>query len=103
VTVAYLVLYEGKPRDKAAFDRYYREQHVPILRRFPNIRAIRIHTGTRESVLYMLVEMRFDSLEHLDLALASEARAEARRDRDKFPAFDGTIRHQTVVTEDVTT
>ena len=38
-----LVALYGKPRDSAHFDRYYREVHVPLAKKIPNLRRFTIH------------------------------------------------------------
>jgi uncharacterized protein (TIGR02118 family) len=44
--------------------------------------------------VYMIVEMLFDDIEAVEVAMASPERAEAAKDRFNFPNFYGTIRHQ---------
>jgi uncharacterized protein (TIGR02118 family) len=109
VSVSYFVRYEGSAENGAEFLRYYREQHAPILARFPGIRGIVLHTPVQwhdpfpvKPDRFMLVaQMIFDSAEDLDRALASEARAEAREDFARFPRFEGAVFHQAVVSEEV--
>jgi uncharacterized protein (TIGR02118 family) len=108
MSVSYFVRYEGTAENGAEFLRYYREQHAPILARFPGIRGIVLHTPTectdtfpvRGDRFMLLAQMIFDSEEDLDRALQSEARAEAREDFGRFPRFEGTVFHQAVVSEE---
>ena len=102
MTVSYFVRYCGPNRDDGAFVARYRDVHVPLLLDFPGIRSVVLRTplavadrfavvpaGTR-----LLAEMRFDDRAALEAALASPARARAREDFARMPAFDGTIAHE---------
>ena len=109
MSVSYFVRYEGTAADAGEFVRYYREEHAAILRRFPGIRSIVLHTPiawrdpfpVQPDRFLMLAQMIFDSREDLDRALGSEARAEARRDFARFPRFEGSVFHQAALTEEV--
>lgn len=99
---AYLVLYEGRPRDPHAFLRYYVEEHVPLVWRFPAIRGVEIDLGRDEGDFFMVVRLLFDDLEDLRAAITSEARERARADMNQnFPEFEGRVRHQVVERADV--
>lgn len=109
MSVSYFVRYEGTAQDAAEFVRYYREQHVAILARFPGIRGIVVHTPVEwhdrfpvnPDRFMMMAQMIFDSAGDLDRALESEARAEARLDFAKFPRFEGNVYHQAVNSEEL--
>lgn len=71
-----LVALYGKPRDPAHFDRYYREVHVPLARKIPNIRRFTIHKTLGspqegEPPFYCLTEVYWDDLATARNALAS--------------------------------
>jgi len=99
--VSYFVSYRGASPG-AAFLRHYRERHAEILKSFPGIRGLVLHTPVDWTDPYpvnpggriLLAQMQFDSVAALDGALASEARARAREDFRTFPAFAGTVTHQ---------
>jgi uncharacterized protein (TIGR02118 family) len=98
---AYLVLYEGRPRDPEAFLRHYVERHVPLLWEFPGIRDVEVGLG-RDSDVFMVVRLVFDDLDTLRKAITSTQRARARTDMlENFPPFEGRVHHH--VTEVVTT
>lgn len=106
MSVSYFVRYDVAARDLGAFVRYYREQHVAILSKWPGLRRVMLHTPmewndpspvSRGSAV-LLAQLEFDSVEALDHALASPARAEARRDFERFPPFEGTVTHQAMQT-----
>ncbi len=107
--VSYFVRYEGQAENADAFLAYYRNSHVPVLARFPGIRRIILHTPVSCQDPYaihpdrfsLLVQMVFDSPEHLDRALHSPARAAARADFGGFPPFHGTVYHQAVLSHEV--
>jgi uncharacterized protein (TIGR02118 family) len=92
---AVLVVYDGRPDDPERFLRYYLEIHVPLVWKFPRVRAIQIERVV-DGDIFMIARFLFDTAEDARAALASPERAVARVDRDKFPAFRGTIRHQIV-------
>jgi len=103
------VRYEGAAENPEAFVARYRDQHVPILARFPGIRRIVLHTPAAWTDPYpvqpdrfaLIAQMIFDSQTDLENALRSEARAAAREDFGKFPPFHGTVYHQAAVSAEV--
>jgi uncharacterized protein (TIGR02118 family) len=100
--VSYFVSYRGASPAATEFLRHYRDRHAEILRGFPGIRGLVLHTPVDWTDPYpvnpggriLLAQMQFDSVAALDGALASEARAQARADFRTFPAFEGTVTHQ---------
>ncbi len=93
---AYLVIYEGKPKDPEAFIKYYMSSHIPIVWTFPRIRGIEIQKGVDEGDFFMITRLIFDTLEDLRLAITSPERDRARADMANFPPFDGQVRRQAV-------
>ena len=109
MSVSYFVRYDISTPDALAFVARYRERHVPILARWPGIRRVVLHTPvewndpfaiTRGSAM-LLVELEFETAEALRKALFSNERAEARLDFQGFPAFNGTVTHQAMSSEEV--
>jgi uncharacterized protein (TIGR02118 family) len=81
MTARFLALYET-PADPAAFDRHYREVHIPIARRLPGLRRYTIGrdlTAVRcDFPHYMVAELDWDTMDELRAAFASpEGRATA--------------------------
>ncbi|HEU0009944.1 MAG TPA: EthD family reductase [Verrucomicrobiae bacterium] len=73
--VRLLVLY-GQPKDTAAFDKYYREVHIPIARRMHGLKKWTVGkvTGTPDdepSPYYYLVDLYMESREDFDELLRS--------------------------------
>ena len=107
MTCSYLVRYRGMPEDPERFLDHYRTQHATILRAYPNIRSCLLHRGVpwadpvavRPDDLFALAELRFDSIEDLNAALASDVRQRSRLDFVNFPRFVGEVSHQAVITE----
>src|SRR3954447_9121710 len=95
MSAAVLVIYDGQPEDPERFLRHYLEVHVPLVWAFPRIRAVQVER-TVDGDLFMIARFLFDTAADARAALESPERAIARADRDKFPAFAGTIRHQIV-------
>ena len=73
--VRLLVLY-GQPKDPAAFDKYYREVHIPIARRMKGLKKWTVGrvTGTADgqpSPYYYLADLYMESREDFDKLLSS--------------------------------
>jgi uncharacterized protein (TIGR02118 family) len=71
-----LVAMYGKPRDPAHFDRYYRDVHVPLAKKIPDIRRFTIHKvlgspQEGEPPVYCLTEVYWDDVGTARKALAS--------------------------------
>ncbi|HEX3570025.1 MAG TPA: EthD family reductase [Acidobacteriaceae bacterium] len=45
--MTYLLVQYGVPADAAAFDRYYRETHIPLAKTIPGLREYTISSGPR--------------------------------------------------------
>jgi len=106
MSVSYFVRYDIRSRDLPAFLSYYRDQHVRVLSSWPGLRRVLLHTAAEwtdpspvnRGTSVLLAQMEFDSVESLNRALASPQRAEARRDFERFPPFEGTVTHQAMQT-----
>jgi uncharacterized protein (TIGR02118 family) len=100
MSAAVLVIYDGKPEDPEGFLRYYIDVHVPLVWAFPKIRAVQIER-TVEGDVFMIARFLFDTAADARAALDSPERAVARADRDHFPPFEGTVRHQIVEVHEI--
>jgi uncharacterized protein (TIGR02118 family) len=60
--VRFLVLY-GRPDDTEAFDRHYRDVHIPLARQLPGLRRYTVSRGvtvmTGEDPSYLIAELDF--------------------------------------------
>ncbi len=100
--VTYFVRYQGLPRPADDFVSDYGGRHVDILRRWPGIRRIVLHTPiawndphpVRRDPTDFLTEMTFASAEALHEALNSEARTLARHDRANLKHGAALVTHQ---------
>ena len=88
------VIYQGQPRDAAAFDDYYWKTHLPGVARWPRIRKIALATGEPGEEIYQICDLYFDSVEDLQAALTSPERKVTLEDTKGFPVFDGQIKRQ---------
>jgi len=86
---------EGGPEATAAFLRRYETEHLPLVRRVPGLRALRVGRVVRtlgESDLFLVARLVFDDQAALDAALASEPmRAAARVLREIAPGIVTTV------------
>ncbi|MCA1841657.1 MAG: EthD family reductase [Actinobacteria bacterium] len=96
MSAAYLVVYEGKPEEPEEFLRYYLDVHVPIIWTWPGVERVEVQRGIDGGDFFMVARFTFPSPDALRAALESEGRERARKDRESFPPFHGTIRHQAV-------
>lgn len=109
MSVSYFVRYDIVTPDAAGFVEHYRAHHVPILARWPGMRRVILHTSVRTKdafpvnagEAFLLAQLEFESQADLEAALASPQRAEARRDFERFPAYEGTVVHQAMASEEV--
>lgn len=73
MTARFLAVYET-PADPGAFDRHYREVHIPLLRRLPGLRR---YTISRDVIplhgepYYLIAELDWDTMDGLRDAFAS--------------------------------
>jgi uncharacterized protein (TIGR02118 family) len=80
MTARFLALYQT-PAEAAAFDRHYREVHIPLGRRLPGLRRYTVSravTPVRGAPCYLVAELDWDTMDDLRAAFASpEGRATA--------------------------
>ena len=80
MTARFLALYQA-PADPEAFDRHYREVHIPLACQLPALRRHTLGRGAtaiRGAPYYLVAELEWDSTEDLRAAFASpEGRATA--------------------------
>jgi uncharacterized protein (TIGR02118 family) len=75
-----MVLYRT-PKDKAAFDKYYFETHVPLAKKLPGLRKYEVSQGgvrspVGDSGVHRVAVLHFDDLRAIETAFASaEGRA----------------------------
>jgi uncharacterized protein (TIGR02118 family) len=106
---SFLVHYPGEPRDLNEWLTYYLNHHPPIMRRFPGLRELEIHTRVDwiDALPWQRVhhfqrnKIVFDSAEALERALHSPVRDEMKADRGHFPPFTGGNVHHPMATETV--
>lgn len=79
-----LIALYNAPQDREQFRKHLSEVHLPIVARFPKLRALRVGfepaAGDQPSPYFAVVECDFDSEADLGSALGSEAGAEAVAD-----------------------
>jgi uncharacterized protein (TIGR02118 family) len=90
-----LVVLYNAPEDADAFDAHYRDVHMPIVSRYPNLRDVRLSklhgVAGRDPAFYLMAEMTFDSAADLDEALMSEAGAASAKDLRNFAGAGVTM------------
>ena len=90
-----LIALYNVPDDTDAFDAHYRDVHMPIVSRYPNLRDVRLSkpagVAGRAAAYHLMAEMVFDSVADLDAALSSDAGAESARDLRNFAGAGVTM------------
>ena len=105
--LALCAYYEGiVPENQQAFDQYVESVHLPLVARYPRLRALRYFKGVpRDGVApkyYLSFELFFDSLEDFQVAAKSEARDRAVEDAKNLAArFQGEIHHVMYQVKDI--
>lgn len=87
-----------KPGFEEAFNRYIREQLVPLWTRFPGAQEVRvlrqIECDVNDPHLEMVLSVRYPSRESIDIALASDVRMKSKEvSKALIDMFDGTVFH----------
>ena len=96
----FLVLYDA-PADPAAFDRHYREVHVPLALALPGLRRFTISHDVRglgSEPCHLVARLEWDSVAQMHAALASPEGRAAGADLANLPA---TVRSMTFDTEEL--
>ena len=109
MSVSYFVRYDISTRDLEGFIDSYRKNHVALVACWPGLRRMVLHTPVEwmdpfpvnRGRAVLLAQLEFESLEAMNAAFASPERAEARKDFQKFPPFEGTVVHQAMASEEV--
>lgn len=90
-----LVLYDH-PRNVDAFERYYREMHIPLALKVPGVRTIAVsdgpvHSMTGASEHYLIASLTFDSMADLQAGLSSPEGQVAAADLPNFATGGVTL------------
>lgn len=73
MTARFLALYDT-PADPEAFDRHYRQVHIPLLRRLRGLRRYSVGrdlTALYGAPYYLVTELEWDTMDELRAAFAS--------------------------------
>jgi uncharacterized protein (TIGR02118 family) len=93
--MAQLLALYNTPADRAAFDRYYRDTHIPLAKKIPGLRSYSISVGPVEALAgnapYLVACLDFDSMADLRTALASPAGQAAAADVSNFASGGATL------------
>ncbi|MBA3906236.1 MAG: EthD family reductase [Pseudonocardiales bacterium] len=75
MTATFLVIY-STPTDPEAFDKHYREVHLPLAKALPGLRRYALATApqmVRGGVCYLVATLEWDSIAELRAAFGSPA------------------------------
>jgi uncharacterized protein (TIGR02118 family) len=88
MSVALLVIYEIEPEDPQAFWDYYLGTHIPLAKKFPNLKRVEIDKGV-DGDIFLMTRLIYDNLEDLKASADSPEREKAKADMAQFPALQG--------------
>ncbi|MGN6549461.1 MAG: EthD family reductase [Pararhizobium sp.] len=92
------------PKSAEAFDRYYRDTHIPLAKKIPGLRRYDISTGGvgglgGDTPYHLVATLAFDSRADIEKALSSPEGQVVAKDLDNFA--DGGVELLIFDTEDV--
>jgi uncharacterized protein (TIGR02118 family) len=101
--VRFMVLYD-QPEDAEAFDRHYREVHIPLAKKLPGLRRYTISRNARSvrggDAYYLVAELDWDDIEALQRDFRSpEGQATAADVQELAP--EGRVRSMIYELEEV--
>jgi uncharacterized protein (TIGR02118 family) len=87
--MATLVVLYKTPADKAAFDKHYAENHIPIAKKIPGLKSYQISQGpvatpAGPSDIHLVALLEFDSLDAIQKGFASPEGQAAGADVQTF-------------------
>ena len=91
-----LLVQYGRPTDPAAFDRYYRDVHVPLARKIPGVTRLEIGNAEalgEDAAPYLVAVLDFASAEDFAAGLQSPEGAAAAGDVANFATGGATMSH----------
>lgn len=82
-TARFIILWK-EPSDREAFDRHYREVHIPLAKQLPGLRRYTISRDPRpvrgEEWYYQVAELEWETMEELQQAFRSPAGQQTAED-----------------------
>jgi uncharacterized protein (TIGR02118 family) len=87
--MASLVVLYKTPKDPAAFDKYYAETHIPLVKKIPGLRRYEISRGAVASPagpsgIHLVATLSFDSMAAIQSAFGAAEGEAAAADVQKF-------------------
>ncbi len=93
--MAQVIAIYNTPTDAAAFDRYYRETHIPIAKKLPGLRSYSMSKGPVMALAggapYMVAVLEFGSTADIQAALMSPEGQAAGADLQNFATGGVTL------------
>ena len=87
--MARLVVMYKTPKDTGAFDKYYRETHIPIAKKIPGLRKYEVSRGpvvtpAGPSGFHLIATLHFDNIAAIQAGFASAEGRAAGADVQNF-------------------
>lgn len=91
-----VLVFYGIPEDKRAFDKHYREVHIPLVRKMPHLKGFNCSNGAvvsskGDNQYHLVAELVYDSQQDLDRSLESRQGIEAVEDVQTFASGGAEI------------
>jgi uncharacterized protein (TIGR02118 family) len=92
--MARLMVMYRTPKDRAAFDKYYFDTHVPLAKKIPGLRKYEVSAGgvgspAGDSGVHLIATLEFDDMAAIQAAFASPEGQAAAADVQVFAPGDG--------------
>lgn len=87
----FIVLWE-RPTDPEAFERHYRDVHIPLARKIPGLRSYAICDNplpVRGEPYFRVAELRWDTMDDLRVGIASPEGDATAKDVEELKRFAG--------------
>jgi uncharacterized protein (TIGR02118 family) len=102
--VRFIVIWQNTPTDPEAFDRHYREVHIPLGKSLPGLRRYSLSRDVnpvRGEPAYRVAELDFDDMDALRSAFQSPEGQATAEDVEKLSEWSPGVRSMTYELEDL--
>jgi uncharacterized protein (TIGR02118 family) len=103
--VRFIVIWHELPTDPEAFDRHYRETHIPLSHKMPGLRRYSLSrdlTAVRGDAPYRVAELEWDDMETMARDMRSPEGRAVAEDVEVLKQWSPSVLGMTYELEDVT-
>jgi len=102
--VRFIILWHDRPTDADAFDRHYREVHIPLANKMTGLRRYSLSRGltpVRGRAPYCVAELEWDDMQAMRRDMQSPAGRATAEDVDVMKQWSPDVQSMTYELEDV--